>query len=90
MHGVGGIVGAILTGVFVSSAFGGSGLEEGVTVGAQVLKQILGVVVTIVFTSIVTLIILKIVDAVVGLRVSEEQETQGLDIAQHDERGYSL
>ncbi len=90
VHGVGGIVGAILTGVFVSSAFGGSGLEEGVTVGAQVLKQILGVVVTIVFTGIVTLIILKIVDAVVGLRVSEEEETQGLDIAQHDERGYSL
>ena len=90
VHGVGGVVGAILTGVFVSSTFGGSGLEEGVTIGAQVFKQILGVVVTIVFTSIVTLIILKIVDAVVGLRVSEEQETQGLDIAQHDERGYSL
>ena len=57
---------------------------------AQVWVQFVGVAVTVVYTVILSYIILKIVDAVVGLRVNEEQETEGLDIALHDERGYSL
>ncbi len=90
VHGVGGIIGALLTGVFVSASFGGAGLAEGVTMGAQVGKQIVGILVTVVYDGIGTFIILKVVDALVGLRVTEEDESQGLDIALHDERGYNL
>ncbi len=90
VHAVGGIVGAILTGVFVSAGLGGSGLAEGVTMGKQVWLQIIGVVTTIVYCGVLTLIIIKVVDWIVGLRVTEEQETEGLDLALHDERGYNL
>ena len=90
VHGIGGIVGALLTGVFVSAGLGGAGLSEGVTMAAQVGIQALGVTATIVYCGIVTFIILKVLDAVVGLRVDEEQEIIGLDISLHDERGYDL
>ena len=90
VHAVGGIIGAILTGVFVAKGFGGAGLGEGVSMGAQVWKQIVGVAITIGFVAIASYVILKIVDVIVGLRVTEEQETEGLDIASHDERGYNL
>jgi len=90
VHAIGGIIGALLTGVFASSSLGGAGLAEGVTIGAQLGKQFVGVGATLVYTAIVSLILLKIVDAIVGLRVTEEQETEGLDIALHDERGYNL
>jgi len=90
VHAVGGIIGAMLTGVFVSKGLGGVGFAEGVTMGAQLGKQFVGVMVTIIYTGIVSFIILKVVDVIVGLRVTEEQETEGLDIALHDERGYNL
>ncbi len=90
VHAVGGILGAILTGVFADAAFGGVGLAEGVTVGAQVVKQTIGVVVTLVYTAVVSFILLKVIDMIIGLRVTEEQETEGLDMALHDERGYIL
>jgi len=90
VHGVGGFVGAILTGVFVDSNLGGSGFKEGVTMGAQVMKQLLGAGATIVYCAVVSLILLKIIDAVMGLRVTDEQEQEGLDLALHDERGYNL
>jgi ammonium transporter, Amt family len=90
VHAVGGILGAILTGVFADAALGGVGLAEGVTMSAQVVKQTIGVVVTLVYTAIVTLILLKVIDMIIGLRVTEEQETEGLDMALHDERGYIL
>jgi len=90
VHAVGGILGAILTGVFADAAFGGVGLTEGVTVGAQVVKQTIGVVVTLVYTAVVSFILLKVIDMIIGLRVTEEQETEGLDMALHDERGYIL
>jgi Amt family ammonium transporter len=90
VHAVGGIVGAILTGVCASAAFGGAGLAEGVTIGAQVWKQILGVAITIAWTGIVTFVALKLVDWTVGLRVDPEAETEGLDLAEHNERGYIL
>jgi Amt family ammonium transporter len=90
VHGVGGIVGAILTGVFIDAGFGGAGLPEGVSLGGQVWKQIVGAGVTIVYCAAVSFVILKLVDMVIGLRVSEEQEQEGLDLVLHDEQGYNL
>jgi Amt family ammonium transporter len=90
VHAVGGIIGAILTGVFVDAGLGGAGLAEGVSMASQVFKQIVGVVATIIYVVIVTFIIVKIVDGIVGLRVTDEEETEGLDIVLHDERGYNL
>ena len=84
VHGVGGIVGAILTGVFASEAIGGyPGLLEGN--GGQVLAQVYGVVITAAYTAIVSFILLKLVDLVMGLRVSSDEEREGLDLALHGE-----
>ncbi|HFD80883.1 MAG TPA: ammonium transporter [Gammaproteobacteria bacterium] len=91
VHGIGGIVGALLTGVFSATSLGGAGLAEGhSTIGEQVTAQAIGVGATLVYTAIVTLIILKVIDVIVGLRVSPEDETEGLDVTQHEERGYIL
>jgi Amt family ammonium transporter len=90
VHAVGGIVGAMLTGVFADASLGGIGLANGVSIGAQVVKQAIGVGTTLIYTAVVSLIILKIVDLAIGLRVNEPQETEGLDLAMHDERGYIL
>jgi Amt family ammonium transporter len=90
VHGIGGIVGALLTGIFVAKELGGQGLAEGMTIGSQFAAQAIGVVTTLVYSGVVSFIILKVVDAIIGLRVSEEDETQGLDIAQHEEQGYNL
>ena len=88
VHGIGGILGAILTGVFAAPALGGFGTVT--DIGAQVWIQIKGVGFTVIYTAIVTFIILKVLDAVMGLRVTEEEESVGLDLAQHNERGYNL
>ena len=90
VHGVGGIIGAILTGVFADASFGGIGLAEGVTITGQVTTQFLGAGATIVYCGIATFIILKIIDAVIGLRVIDEEEEVGLDLSLHDEQGYNL
>jgi len=90
VHGVGGFVGAILTGVFVDSGFGGAGLADGVTIGGQVVSQFIGAGATIVYCGVVSFILLKIIDAVIGLRVTDEQEQEGLDLVLHDEKGYNL
>jgi Amt family ammonium transporter len=90
VHGVGGLVGAILTGVFVDAGLGGSGLAEGVGMGAQILKQFIGAAATIVYGGVVSFILLKVIDAVIGLRVNVEQEQMGLDLVLHDEQGYNL
>lgn len=90
VHAIGGIVGAILTGVFIDASLGGVGLDEGITMGAQVGKQFIGVIATIVYDFIAAFIILKVLDVLIGLRVSEEEETEGLDVVLHDERGYNL
>lgn len=90
VHAIGGIIGALLTGVFVAKGLGGVGLAEGVTMGKQVWIQLLGIVTTIVYDAVLTYIIIKVVAAVIGLRVTEEQETEGLDLALHDERSYNL
>ncbi len=90
VHAVGGIIGAILTGVFVAENLGGSGFAEGITMTQQVLLQVMGVLATVIFTAIMSFIILKVIDIVVGLRVDEEQESIGLDMASHGERGYII
>ena len=88
VHGVGGIVGAILTGAFASPALGGFGEVQDIAL--QLWIQTKGVLVTVVYTGVVTYVILKVVDVTMGLRVSEEEESVGLDLAQHNERGYNL
>lgn len=90
VHGIGGIVGALLTGVFAASSLGGAGLAEGVTIASQVGKQFMGVLVTIAFSGIGTYVLLKLTGVIVPLRVSSDEETEGLDIALHNERGYNL
>ncbi|KAA0969667.1 ammonium transporter [Aureimonas fodinaquatilis] len=88
IHGIGGIVGAIGTGIFVSSSLGGIGLEEGVTMGAQVYSQIVAVLITIVYCGVVSAILYKVVDLVIGLRPTVEAEREGLDITSHGESAY--
>ncbi|AGZ33025.1 MULTISPECIES: ammonium transporter [Pseudomonas] len=88
VHGIGGIIGALLTGVFAAPALGGFGAVT--DIGAQLWIQAKGVIFTVVYTAIVTYIILKVLDVVMGLRVNEEEESVGLDLAQHNERGYNL
>ena len=90
VHAVGGLVGAILTGLCADASMGGAGLAEGISVVTQLWIQTKGALFTVVYTGVLSFIILKVVDVVVGLRVNEEDETQGLDIALHDERGYTL
>jgi Amt family ammonium transporter len=94
VHGVGGIVGTFLAGVLVSGdlgIFSGNGLAEGATMGSQVVVQITGILSTGVYTAAITFILLKLVSAVTGgIRVSEEAEQQGLDITDHDEKGYAM
>ncbi len=85
VHAIGGIVGALLTGVFAVKAIGGTaGVLEGN--GAQLMIQAKGVLVTIVYDAVVSFVILKVIDMVVGLRVTEEQEREGLDVSLHGER----
>lgn len=92
VHGVGGILGTLLAGIFASpdlGIFSGSGFAKDISsIGAQMSVQIIGVVATIVYTAILTWGILKAIEVFVGLRVSQEEEMQGLDITQHEERGY--
>jgi Amt family ammonium transporter len=85
VHGIGGIVGAILTGVFAVKDIGGTaGMLEGN--GGQVMTQLVGVGATLAYGAIATFIILKVIDMVIGLRVTEEQEREGLDVSLHGER----
>ena len=88
VHGIGGIVGALLTGVFAAPALGGFGTVEDIP--GQLFIQFKGVAFTVIYTAIVTFVILKVLDMVMGLRVSEEEEAVGLDLSLHNERGYNL
>jgi Amt family ammonium transporter len=90
VHAVGGIVGALLTGVCAASAFGGVGLADGVSIAGQLFTQFKSVVVTILWSGVVAAIALFIADKVCGLRASEEVETLGLDLAEHGEEAYHL
>jgi len=90
VHAVGGIIGAVLTGVFADASLGGAGLVEGQTIIGQVWVQIKSVLFTVVYSGVLTYVILKLVSLVVTLRVDSDEETEGLDLALHDERGYNL
>jgi Amt family ammonium transporter len=90
VHGVGGLLGTTLTGVFAATTFGGAGYAEKVTMGGQVLVQLTGVLATAVWSGVLTWILLKVTQAVVGMRVDPEDETEGLDTALHNEKGYDL
>ena len=94
VHGVGGIVGTLLAGILVSGnlgIFSGNGLAEGMTVGSQLVVQIIGVLSVAAYTGILTFLLLKLVGAVTsGIRVTQEEEQMGLDITDHDEKGYSM
>jgi Amt family ammonium transporter len=94
VHGVGGILGTLLAGVFCSTGLGlfsGQGpVGVDTTMGAQLNVQLIGVLATIVYTAVVTAVIFKLIDLMVGLRVNSDEETEGLDIVSHNERGYDL
>lgn len=93
VHGVGGALGTILAAVFASASIGvfsGQGYNEGMTMGSQLQVQVIGVVSCLVYTALASYVLLKLVDNVLGLRVSQDEETEGLDLNQHNERGYDL
>ena len=88
VHGIGGIVGCLLTGVFAAEGLGGMGMDKGI--GSQLVSQFVSLIVTILWSGIGSFIILKIVDRTVGLRVKHNDEREGLDLSLHNERGYNL
>lgn len=88
IHGVGGIVGGILVGVFNAKAFGGPGLDSISLIGPQLLVQLEGIIITIIWSGIVAFVAFKIADMMCGLRVSEDMEREGLDITTHGESAY--
>jgi Amt family ammonium transporter len=88
VHGVGGFIGTVMAGVFGAAALGGN--QEGLAIGSQVGVQLTAALITAVWAGVGSYVLLKFVDAVVGLRVDEEEESRGLDIALHDEVGYNL
>jgi len=94
VHGVGGILGTFLAGILVSQnlgVFSGNGYAEGMTMGSQLVVQVIGIVATGAYTAVVTIILLKVVSALTsGLRVTADEEQMGLDISDHDEKGYSM
>ncbi|WP_058911650.1 ammonium transporter AmtB [Entomohabitans teleogrylli] len=89
VHGVCGIVGCILTGVFTATSLGGVGFAEGVSMGRQVLVQLESIAITVVWSGVVAYIAYKLADMIVGLRVPEEQEREGLDVNSHGENAYN-
>ena len=93
VHAVGGALGTIMVGVFASASLGvfsGQGYNEGMAMGSQLGVQLIGVLASGGYTALGTFGILKLVDAILGLRISEDEETQGLDLNQHNERGYDM
>ena len=93
VHGVGGILGTLFAGIFASDALGvfsGQGYNEGMTMASQLQVQAIGVIATLVYTAVVTWVLLKVLGLLMGLRVDAEQETIGLDLSLHDERGYDI
>jgi Amt family ammonium transporter len=90
VHGVGGIIGSILLAILVSPSFGGNGYAEGMTMGSQLWAQIKGVGIVGVYSAVVTLIVGYMVSMVIPMRVSEDQERDGLDISSHGERAWDM
>ncbi|MDG2115836.1 MAG: ammonium transporter [Porticoccaceae bacterium] len=93
VHGVGGMLGTFYAGIFASDALGvfsGQGYNEGMNMASQLQVQVIGIAATFIYTAIVTLVLLKLVDKLLVLRIDDEGETRGLDLTEHDERGYDL
>ena len=90
VHGVGGIIGTLLAGIFVASQYGGAGLADGMTIADQFGVQLTAVIAVIVWTAVTSYILLKIIDMICGLRVNDEIERNGLDISEHEEKGYNI
>ena len=90
VHGVGGVIGTLLTGVFAATSLGGVGYPEGMTMGKQVMVQITGILAVGAWSGIVTWVLLKLSDAFTGMRVTPDEETEGLDTVEHNEKGYNL
>lgn len=90
VHGVGGILGTLLTAVFASNALGAFSGQHEINIGEQLGIQAVGVIATVAYTAIVTFVILKLTGALVGNRVDEDEEVEGLDLVAHNERGYDL
>jgi ammonium transporter, Amt family len=90
VHGVGGILGTLLTGVFASAAFGGVGFPDKVTMAGQVGTQLVGILAIGAWSGILTWVLLKLADVVAGLRVAADEETEGLDTVLHNEKGYNV
>ena len=88
VHGVGGILGSLLVAWLALPAFGGLGLADGMTTGSQFMVQLGSVGITVIWTAISSYLILKLIDVIVGLRVDQQDEIEGLDLSQHGERGY--
>ena len=88
VHGVGGVLGSLLVAYLALPAFGGLGLGDGVTAGGQFMVQLASVAITVLWTGIGSYVILKVIGAVIGLRVDQQDEIEGLDLSQHGERGY--
>lgn len=89
VHGVCGIVGCLLTGVFTASSLGGTGFAEGITMGHQLWIQLVSVVIALVWSGVAAYIAFRVAEAMVGLRVSEEHEREGLDLNSHGESAYN-
>lgn len=93
VHGVGGMLGTLLAGIFASDqlgVFSGQGYNEGMNMASQVSVQITGIIATFAYTAVITYLLLKLIDNLLVLRVDEEDEMRGLDLVEHDERGYDL
>jgi Amt family ammonium transporter len=90
VHGVGGLLGTLLTGIFVSAYFNGAGYPDKVTMADQMLVQLYGVLATAAWSGALTFALVKACDAIVGMRVTGEEETEGLDTVLHNEKGYNL
>jgi ammonium transporter, Amt family len=90
VHGVGGVLGTLLTGVFAAPMLGGVGYAQGVSMGGQVMTQLAGILAVGAWSGIVTWVLLKLTDATLGMRVTSDQETEGLDTVEHNEKGYNL
>ena len=94
VHGVGGILGTFLAGIFASTelgVFSGQGFADGISsIGEQMSVQLVGIVATFVYTAVISYVLLKLIDKLIGLRVDKDTETEGLDIREHDERGYII
>jgi Amt family ammonium transporter len=90
VHGVGGIIGSLLVAVFIASQYGGAGLAEDMTIADHFGVQLTAVMSVIIWTAVASYVILRVIEMICGLRVNDEIERNGLDISEHEEKGYNI